>query len=692
MRRLLFEIGTEELPAGVIRAAVDELWTKVTKGLQAAGLAHGNEERVATPRRLAVLADVASSTEEKTELVLGPPVRVAFDGSGAPTKATLAFASRVGREPAELERVTTDKGEYVATRVRVAARSAADCLLPVLRDALNLSFPKSMRWGNTERTFARPVRWICALLDGEVLPVAYGDVSSGRVTYGHRFAHPASIELGDAREYVDRLRQAGVVARLDERTAVLERILRESAESVGGRVRTDPELFDEVSCLVENPVPLVGSIPAEYLSLPSEVLVQEMRTHQRYFAVVDGSGALLPHFIAISNTAVQDPRVSRAGYERVLRARLADARFFYDEDRKHPLETLVPRLAQVVFHRRAGTLLQKTERLEQLSAFLAKTTGHEALIPSLTRAAHLCKADLLTSMVKEFPELQGVIGRHYAALEGQPAEIAAALEDHYRPRGAGDAPPAALLGALLGTADRIDTLCALFAAGEEPTSTTDPFGLRRACLGVITIAEAHGLRYSLEAAFTEALALLHDRSGVPGGEKRDATRSALLSFARGRMRALWAERYRTDVVEAALGAGFDDIVTTSKRVAALSKLLENPEFKVVSNVVKRAVNIVKKDGAGTPEGAPNADLCTEDAEKRLLAEVQRVRATVDDALQKDDYERAFLAIGSLETPLAAFFDQILVMADDPKIRQNRLQLMRSIASIVEPLADFSRLT
>jgi glycyl-tRNA synthetase beta chain len=688
---LLFEIGVEELPASFVEPALIDLKTTLTTHAANNRLAHGAVRTYGTPRRLAVaIAGVAEKSEQVHREVLGPAVRVAFDAAGKPTTPALKFAAGQGVEVSALGRTQTSKGEYLTATATDPSRTAEAILQEALASAAHsINFRKSMRWSDVEQAFARPVHWMVALLGEEVLPVVLGDVKSGRVTYGHRFLAAGAITLKGPADYETALEKAHVLVDVEKRKARLLEGIRAAAKSAGGTLLEDEGLVDQVNNLVEWPCPVVGSFDPQFLDLPVEVLVQEMKGHQRYFSLVDPAGKLLPRFIAVSNTPVRDVPLSLRGYERVLRARLADGRFFYDEDRKIPLADRVQRLSRVVFQQKLGTTGEKVERFRALSLYLAKSTGRGALAGTVERAATLAKADLVSGMVGEFPELQGVMGCDYARHSGEPDDVALAILEHYLPRGATDALPSQDPGALVGIGDRLDTLCGLFAIGKPPTGTADPFGLRRACLAIINIALGKGLRFSLSGAVDEALRLLAPKVATPDAKaKGPAPREQILEFFRGRLKALWVENNRPDVVEAILSASFDEMVSTRERLEALSHAVGQPDFPLVAIAFRRAANIIDKS---KETGPADPAKMSDPVEKALHTAFTGLSAKVASQIAARDFAGALKEIVTLKAPLDTFFDKVKVMVDEPDIRANRLRLLGEIAAMFSQLADFSKI-
>ena len=689
---LLFEIGTEELPAAAVEPAVEQLRTRVLSGLDGARLAHGWARTFATPRRLAVLVEsVADRSPDATRQALGPSVKAAFAPDGSPTKAAIKFAEAQGVPVSALRRLQMPKGEYLAVEVTESGRPASALLPAVLGAAVHgIEFKKSMRWGDVEQTFARPVQWLLALHGQEVVPVVFADVRSGRMTLGHRFLSPGPIPVSRPRDYPGLLERAHVVPDVAARKARVLGDAEDAARRAGGRIREDEALLDQVTELVEWPTAVLGSFEERHLDLPPEVLIQEMTAHQRYFPILAADGRLLPRFVAISNTPVRDPELSRRGYERVLRSRLSDGRFFFDEDRKLPLASRVPALERVVWQGKLGTYAEKVGRIRLLAAALTRAVGRPDLLAVVDRAALLAKADLTTGMVREFPELQGVMGRQYALASGEPPAVAQAIADHYLPRGASDPVPADDPGALVGMADRLDTLAGLFALGKPPTASADPFGLRRACLGVVHLVLGRGYRLSLGEALDQALEGVGKKLGLGAAPLADA-RAQLLEFFRGRLRALWAERARADVVEAVLAAGFDDLRLGRARLDAFAQVVGARDFTELAVAFRRVVNIVEKQGRDVSAQQVDPRLFHEATETALAQAARRASAEVHRALAAEDAPAALAAARALKGPVDAFFDQVLVMTDDRPVRENRVRLLREVAEVFGPLADLSRI-
>ncbi|HEX5751537.1 MAG TPA: glycine--tRNA ligase subunit beta [Archangium sp.] len=691
---LLLEIGAEEIPASFIVPALADLERIITERAAEARLKHGEVRTYGTPRRLAVwVKDVAERGEDITREVLGPSAKAAFDKDGKPTKAAEKFAESQKLSVDALLRVQTPKGEYLGAKVEEKGRPAADIFKDILHAAVHgINFRKTMRWGDVDQAFARPVQWMIALLGNEVLPVVLGDVKSGRTTYGHRFLSPAPIEISKPSDYEAALEKANVVPDISKRRAQLVEKVRAAAQQAGGKLMEDESLVDQVTHLVELPNPVVGSFEERHLDLPPEVLVQEMKSHQRYFSVVDGNGKLMPRFIAVSNTPVRDVNLSLRGYQRVLRSRLADGRFFFDEDRKTPLESRTEKLGRVVWQGQLGSYAEKVARFRSLSVKLAGWTGHTGLTSTLERAATLAKADLVTGMVGEFPELQGVMGREYARAGGEPEAVALAIFEHYLPRTAEDSLPTQDAGALIGLADRLDTLCGIFAIGKGPSGAADPFALRRACLSVIRIVLGRGYRFSLSQAVDAALEQLAPKiANVKRKAGEPAPREQVLEFFRGRLKALWTEQYRTDVVEAVLSAGYDDLVAAHKRLQALASIVGQADFAPLAAAFKRVVNIVEKQGKDVSRGGVDSNRLTDEAERQLHSAYVQARSRVTDQVKADDFSGALKEITGLKPTVDTFFDKVMVMAEDKDLRENRIRLLVEIGTLFNQVADFSKI-
>ncbi|MFZ5453499.1 MAG: glycine--tRNA ligase subunit beta [Thermodesulfobacteriota bacterium] len=683
---LLLEIGTEEIPARFIPPALAEMAASFQKLLEQERIASGEVSTWGTPRRLTLVArDLAEAQSEASTEIIGPPKAKAFDAAGKPTQAALGFAKNQGVAVSDLIEVDTPRGVYLAVSKRTAGRPTKERLLELLPAyILGLSFPKSMRWGAESITFARPIHWILARLGGEVMTFVVGDVSSGGFTRGHRFLAPQDVEVKDAAAYVAALKKAQVIVDPGARREHLEIELAQAAAQVGGEVVPNPGLLEENSFLVEYPSVVCGNFEEKFLALPDEVLITSMREHQRYFSLRGKDGQLLPHFIAVNNTLTRNPEVVRQGHERVLRARLSDAMFFYQEDSKTPLEQRVAALKGVVFHSLLGTSYEKMERFRELAAYLARNLAPD-LEELVRRAAYLCKADIVTEMVGEFPSLQGVMGRQYARLSGEPPAVAEAVFTHYLPRHAGDLLPPDLTGALVGMADRLDTICGCFGVGLIPTGAADPYGLRRHALAIIHILRDQGLHLNLPEAVWAALDLLKGKiSRTP-----EETALEVLDFFMTRLQHLLiSEGYNNETVAAVLAAGGGDVVDAADKAKALEEVRQSPDFPALAVAFKRVINIAR----GAEAGEVSALLFEDPAEKQLYELTTLMETEVAAAAAKRDYPGVCRALAKLKGPVDLFFDQVLVMAEDENLRRNRLALLVRISNTFLQMADFSRIT
>ncbi|HYV85188.1 MAG TPA: glycine--tRNA ligase subunit beta [Patescibacteria group bacterium] len=700
--QVLLEIGTEEIPARMVQAAVEELGRTLVEVLSKAGLGSASPRLFATPRRLAVLLDgVASRQADQETEISGPPVAAAYDAQGKPTRAAEGFARAQGVAVSDLKRVRTPKGECVGLRRTIAGRSAVQ----VLADAIpvvvgGLYFPKTMRWGSGEHRFVRPVHSVVALFDGEVVGTRFAGVASGRATFGHRVAGRERIELALARDYPEALRANGVLADAVERRAEIARQLAAAARAAGGAIATppgttpsgadaDPELLDEVTEMVEWPLVITGEFDVRFLELPAEILLTSMRHHQKYFALRAPDGTLLNRFLSVANVA-QDPKGAiRRGNEWVLKARLADARFFFDEDRKHTLGSLGDALDRVAFHEKLGSYADKRRRVETLAGPLLQAFAASGVRPdadAVRVAAGVAKNDLVTHVVKEFPELQGIVGGLYARADGLPAAVADALYDQYLPRSQDDALPRTAEGAVLSLADRLDTQAGIFLLGIVPTGSRDPYGIRRSVQGACRILIERRVSLSLQGICGAALRGYSGRLPEQAVSEESA-RAALLEFWTGRQEFLAIEAgLRPESVRAALGAGPDDPYDARRRMEAVDAFRDEAGFADLASAHKRIKNILQGQEAGTPfETARLSD----EAERRLAKRVDSVRAGLEGALAAREYARALAAIATLREPLDRFFTEVMVMAEDRAVRANRLALLREIATLITQVADVS---
>ncbi len=682
---LLLEIGTEELPAGDLSLALSQLREQAPALLAEARLDYESLRVLGTPRRLAVLVDgLAPRQRPLEERVKGPPVRAAFDPEGRPTPAAEGFARRQGVAVADLQVRELDGGQYIVAVRRVEGRPAPEVLMDLLPQLVSgLRFPMSMRWNETGVAFSRPVRWLVALLGDASIPFEYAGLYSGRTTRGARPEGSPEIPLARAEEYLERMRAHGILADPEERRAVVAAQVAARAAEVGGRVPDDPALLEEVTHLVEQPTAFLGRFEEEYLRLPTEVLVAVMKKHQRYFPVLDGDGRLLPCFVAVRNGGEEHLDVVRRGNEEVLWARFADAAYFYREDTARPLESFLPRLGTLTFQEQLGSMLEKTRRLERLVPEIARMLGLSDEETAIAlRAAHLCKADLATQMVVEFTSLQGVMGREYAWKSGEPPEVAQAIFEHYLPRFAGDALPQSLPGLALGLADRLDSLAGLFAVGLVPTGSADPYGLRRDALGMVQALIGAQRPFSIRTGLEAAARLLP----VPADP---AALEAARDFVLGRLRGYLREQgFRHDVVEAVLAARGDDPYRALLAAEALSHWAARDDWPRILDNYARCVRITRD----FPERFTlDPNRFVHPIERELYAAWQRAREGVRPESSVDDFFNAFLPLVEVIDRFFARETGVLVMAEDPALRENRLALLQHIAALADGIVDLSRM-
>ncbi|KMY67510.1 hypothetical protein AAU61_11840 [Desulfocarbo indianensis] len=689
MADLIFEIGCEEMPARFVRPALASLKELAAKRLAAQELTYESLETAGTPRRLALLVKgLLEEQPERSELALGPPVKSAFDADGKPTKAALGFAKSQGVAVESLGQHDTDKGPRLGVSKTIPGRPAAEVLAELLPQLVaEIPFAKTMRWGSQSFRFARPIHWFLAMLNGQVVPFELAGIQSGRTTRGHRFMAPAEIEIASPDEYLDKLRQAHVLAERAERGALTQMEVETTAQVGGGKLVDDPELLEEVTDLVELPVACCGSFDQEFLEVPRAVIISAMREHQRYFALEDAQGRLLNKFIAVNNTKPKDLAVVTAGHEKVLRARLADARFFLTEDMKRPLMDRLEDLKQVTYHAKLGTSFEKVERFTTLAKAIAGKIAPD-LTAQVERAALLAKCDLVTEMVGEFPSLQGVVGEEYARRNGEDPEVAQAIREHYLPAGASSELPQGMAGVCVGLADRLDTICGMFGIGQSPTGAADPYGLRRAAIGVIRIITEKGIKLSLGELLASALANLADKLAKPAAE----VQAEVTAFFAARCQGLLSEAgVPTDVADAVLAAGLDDLTAAKARALALAQVKDSPEFKPLAVGMKRVMNILRKEAEQVPAEPADLKVMTEAAERELYQAFQALAEEARSRFAQGEYLAFLQALSALKGPIDKFFDDVLVMDLDQKVRANRLAMLNEIAGMFRQVAEFTHL-
>jgi len=687
---LFLEIGTEEIPAGFIGPALENMQRAMAEKLAEQDLNYDSIQTAATPRRLTICVNgLVSQQPDREEEFLGPAKKAAFDDDNNPTKAAVGFARSKGATVEDLKIIETPKGEYVMI-VRQSMGEKTENLMPQLLQALveKLSFPKSMRWGEGHTSFARPIHWLVALYNGMKIDLQVGDITSGTTTRGHRFISPAdTLEVKDFTHYVEILRHNHVLVDLNERRqGVINEIKRAAAEKSGmkgGRILEDEELIDTVTNLVEYPHGVCGTFEERFLELPDDVLITAMREHQKYFCVTDADGRLLANFVAVNNTPVPDEKLAAEGHQRVLRARLEDAFFFFKEDRNRKLADRVNDLAGLIFQAKLGTMLEKTERVAKLTGILAQNLAPE-YEDKAVRAAILAKADLLTAMVNEFPSLQGVMGRDYALLDNEQPEVATAILEHYLPVRAGGSLPTQKPGALVGMADRLDTITGCFGIGQIPSGTTDPFGLRRLALGLLHIIEAHGFTLSLSKVAGAAFDLYGDKLTA----EKDAAKNMIIDFIKGRfVNDLIGRGVPGSAVEAVTSVSFDDVVDCRAKIDALTAIRDQPAFTVLAAAFKRVMNIIK----GNVDTEVKVELLQDGAENNLYEAFVKVQDEAKQLLQEKEYDKTLEVILRMKEPVDVFFDEVMVMTEDAALQKNRLNLLTAISQLFLRVGDFSKM-
>jgi glycyl-tRNA synthetase beta chain len=710
-KSLLIELGTEELPP----KALDELSQAFLEGIVLALGKRGIEASLdqarayCTPRRLAVLvpAVVAMQPDQHVER-RGPAVNAAVDAQGQPSKALLGFAQSCRVEVAQLEKQETDKGAWFVFRAVKPGQSLAALLPEIVEEALKaLPIPRPMRWADHDYAFVRPVHWLVMLHGADIIDGQVLGLKSGRKSRGHRFMHPNPVHVTDADGWVDALRAAKVLVDPIERRERIRAEVARAATQTGGVPRLDGELLDEIANLSEWPTAIACTFEREFLAVPPEALVTTMETNQKFVPVFDASGALTEHFIGIANLESKDPAEIRKGYERVIRPRFADAKFFWDEDLKTPLASYQELLRNVTYQQALGSLWDKSVRVAELARVIAARVGVDA--GAATRAASLSKCDLLTRMVGEFPELQGVMGRHYALRQGEGEAVAAALDSYYQPRFAGDAIAGDPVGRVLAVAERLDTLAGIFAVGLKPSGTKDPFALRRAALGLArTLVEA-GLELDLRASFAEALELLPEAALVAGlkpgkdgkppvldaGARRAALLAELTDFVMDRLRSYYADMgFTGEQFDSVSATGPSTLPDFDRRLRAVAEFARRPEAMALAAANKRVANILRKaqeETGAIPGGGVDPACFDLPAEHDLAAALDAAVADTASARANGDYTAVLARLAQLQAPVDAFFDTVLVNAEDPRVRANRLALLAQLQAQFSAVADIARL-
>ncbi|MCB1620889.1 MAG: glycine--tRNA ligase subunit beta [Thiothrix sp.] len=683
MMDLLVEIGTEELPPKALKTLSEAFTLGIETGLREAGLEPGGVHAYAAPRRLAVwVQDVPAQQADQTIERRGPALQAAFDKEGKPTRAAEGFAASCGVSVSALARLETDRGGWLVFRQQQPGQ-ATHALFPgiVERSLAALPIPRRMRWGDGEAEFVRPVHWVVMLADHEVIEAGILGISSGRESRGHRFHAPGPVAIASPADYAVQLGQAYVIARFEARRELIRTRVEQLATELGGRPIMPDSLLDEVAALVEWPVPVAGRFEEKFLQVPQEALIHTMQGDQKYFGIAAADGRLLPAFITISNIESTDPARVSAGNERVIRPRFSDAAFFWNQDRRHTLASRRDRLKTVVFQQQLGTLYDKSQRVALLADGIAAELGYDRV--AAVRAAELGKCDLLTSMVFEFTDLQGIMGRYYAHHDGEADEVAQAMEEQYLPRQAGDQLPASETGRVLALAERIDTLAGIFAIGQKPTGTKDPFGLRRAALGVLRIL----IEQELPLDLAQLLERAADGLTAQLGEKPDT--QAALDYVLERLRAYYQEQgIGVELVDAVAAVRPTRPLDFGRRVRAVAEFRQLSAAEALAAANKRISNILRKVAGELPETL-HAGRLVEPAEQALAAAIAAQESRVMPLFAAGDYETALFSLAELREPVDRFFDEVMVMADDAALRDNRLALLSRLQALFLRVADLS---
>ncbi len=685
-RDCLIEIGTEELPPKALNKLSDAFAAGIEAGLKEAGVNFEKIKTYASPRRLAVLIDALDESQADRDIEkLGPNVKAAYDKEGNPSKAAMGFARGCGVEVSDLATTQTDKGERLVFRIKEIGKATPELMPEIVNQSLaKLPIPKRMRWGNSTAEFVRPVHWVVMLFGHDVIDAEILGIKSGRDSRGHRFHHPEVINLQSPRDYVSRMKSPGfVMVDRDERLALVKQQAETAAEKLGGKALIDADLLQEVSALVEWPVAVSGDFDKEFLEVPAESLISSMQDHQKYFPVVDDKGNLMPHFITISNIESKTPEKVKEGNERVIRPRLGDAKFFWEQDNKKKLQDHIESLDKVVFQNKLGSVGDKSRRVASIAEAIAKELNENTAYAK--RAGLLSKCDLMTEMVCEFTDLQGIMGRYYAINDGEPAEVANALDEQYMPRFAGDNLPKGKTGQIVSLADKLDTLLGIFAIGQKPTGEKDPFALRRAALGT--------LRILIECKLDLDLKTLLAYASQAYAEKLDAAKAVddVIDFMLDRLKVYYTSQdISVDVYDAVITLKPTRPMDFDRRVHAVNEFRKLDEAESLAAANKRIGNILKKVKGDLPDSI-DTSLMQESEETRLNEQLQAMSATVKPLFEAGNYADALQQLASMRDPIDAFFDKVMVMTEDEALKNNRLAMLSQLHAMFMKAADLSRL-
>lgn len=689
MHNYLLEIGTEEIPAKFMSGVLTQLKELAEKQFNEQRITYSEIKTIGTPRRITLLAyDISEKGEDLKEEVKGPAKKAAYSPDGKPTKAAEGFArsQKVTVEDLFIKEISNT--EYVYAIREVKGKPVRDVLCDLAIHLIEgLNFPKPMRWADKEMRFARPIRWMVSLLDEEIIPFELAGLTAGNITKGHRILGRDNIVIKSPLTYLEQLEKEYVMVDQEIRRAECWRQIQEAAEKIGGVVEEDEELLEEVTYLLEWPSALAGTFAESYLAIPEEVIITPMREHQRYFPVRDKNNKLMNYFVTVRNGDKNNLETVKIGNEKVLRARLADARFFWEEDQKIKLEEYLPRLEKIVFQESLGTVAQKVERIKSSVRTMAGVLAlSESQQKNSIRAANLAKADLVTNMVYEFPELQGIMGQYYAELSGEEQAVSQAIKEHYQPRFAGDEIPSSIEGALVSIADKLDTIAGCFAIGIEPTGSQDPYALRRQAMGVCLILIGHRLEFNLD--FLIDMALANYKGIISEKCFAQPTHDKIKEFFQARLRNILSEgEYRYDIIDAVLGVDYNSLLTTLARAEALVKTKSNLQFAELLTAFTRAYNLTKKTGKLNI----NNEYLIESVESELYNELIQAEEKTGGLISNRDYVSVIEVLSQLAAPVNRFFNDIMVMVEDEKVRDNRLGLLYKVVELTRNIGDLSKI-
>jgi glycyl-tRNA synthetase beta chain len=690
MNDLLFEICTEELPAGYIQPALNCMSQNLKNALKSARIAHGNIRTMGTPRRLAIyISDMADTQKSQTLEETGPPQKVAYDDNGNPKVPAIKFVEKWGKSIDDIHIKEMPKGKYLCLTITDEGKPTASVLPEIMPKIIDSTpFPKTMRWADYSKSFARPVISLLCLLGETKISFHWGHLQSGQTTSGHRFVHPEPLNISSPADYETQLNQASIVVDIQKRKQMIQDQINKLAADLGGQIKPDADLLDIVTNLVEYPVACAGQFEKYFLEVPSSVLICAMREHQKYFAVIQSDGQLMPCFIAVNNTPVKDMELVSKGHERVLRARLSDARFFYKGDLKEKSDTRVEKLKGVLFQAQLGTVYDKTIRVQKLSSFLAKQIDDDLVLMHVSRAAWLCKSDLVSQVVNEFPTLQGIMGKNYALESNEDEAVAVAIQEHYQPTHSGGELPRTMVGTLLAIADKIDTICGCFGVGLKPTGTADPYALRRHCIGVIRMFNERQLTFSLKEIVEKAVSILSEKLTQT---QADVVATVMDFFQARMIHILTESNISKDVATAVLSAKMSTIPDIWSRAKALENLKEQPDFEPLAAAFKRVGNILKNiDANALADIDPKR--FEHDAETQLYETSNRLESEIFTLIKGGRFDEALKTIASIRPCVDRFFDDVLVMSPDNVLKNNRLKLLVNISKWFERIADFTKMS